>query len=155
LNSLFLAADILAPESVLNQMQGKIDIIWTGSFLHLFNWETQLLAMKHILKLLKPNPDGLVVGRLMGNSTAGEYSHPSAPQKTMYRHDAQSFKKLFHAAADSFGEKWETDVLAAPFEDHMKITKLQEQTPEGTLSVKFVARKLARVDVATSHNFNF
>jgi hypothetical protein len=108
-----------------------------------------------MLKLMKPNPEGLVVGRLIGNTTAGEYSHPSAPQKTMYRHDVHSFKKLFHAAADSFGDKWETEVHAAPFKDQLKITKAEELTPEGTLSVQFVARKLARVDAATSHNINF
>jgi hypothetical protein len=111
--------------------------------------------MKHMLKLMKPNPEGLVVGRLVGNTTAGEYSHPSEPQKSVFRHDVHSFKKLFHAAADSFGEKWETEVHAAPFEDQLKVSKAEELTPEGTLSIQFVARKLARIDIATSHNIIF
>jgi hypothetical protein len=156
LNSLFLPADIFNTESVLEQLHGKIDIVWAGSFLHLFNWEGQIEALKNILKFLKPSPDGLVVGRLMGNETAGEFAHPSAPQKTMYIHHEQSFKRMFHTAADALGEKWETDVTVSPFEEQLNVTKLgAETTPKGALTLTFVARKLARVDGATSHNFVF
>ena len=156
LNSLFLAADIFNKDSVLEQLHGKIDIVWLGSFLHLFNWSGQVEALKHIMKLLKPSPDGLIVGRLMGNTTAGEFAHPSAPQKTMYIHHEQSFKRMFHTAGDALGEKWETEVKVHPFEESLQITNTGgETTPKGALIITFEARKLARVDGATSHNFVF
>jgi hypothetical protein len=153
LNSLFIPGDIFDHKSSLWQLQGKIDIVWTGSFLHLFDWKHQVIALTHMLKMLKPGPDGLVVGRLMGNEKNGEYT---VNNKTVYRHNSQSFKKMFHEASDEkVGEHWQTSVKALPWTDDMKVKKVDGTVPEGTVMISFIARKLERMEDVTSHKFVF
>jgi hypothetical protein len=153
LNSLFITSDILKHDSTIWQLEGRVNIIWAGSFLHLFDWKYQLIAVTHMIKLLKPGPDGLIVGKLMGNVKPGEYASGS---KTVYRHDAASFKKMFHEASDKrVGEHWQTSVKAVPFYNDMKVKEEAGVVPEGTVQIVFAARRLARLDAPLSHAFQF
>jgi len=150
---LFIPSDILAHNATIWQLEARINIIWTGSLLHLFDWKQQVIAITHMIKLLKQGPDGLIVGKLMGNTKSGEY--PSG-NKMVFRHDAASFKKMFHEASDKrVGEHWQTSVKAVPFFDDMKVKKQDGTQPDGTVQVVFAARRLARLDSSTSHNFVF
>jgi hypothetical protein len=115
-----------------------------------FDWDGQAKATQNILKLLKPHPQSLVIGQLIGNTEPGEYTDDSNLPKKVYRHDIQSFKKMFHSAGDVLGEKWETEVESKPWESPFKRT-----TQPGLLTINFVARRLERLDAATSHYFVF
>lgn len=153
LNSLFIPSDIIDHDAAIWQLEGRVNIIWAGSFLHLLDWNHQLIAVTHMIKLLKIGPDGLILGKLMGNAKPGEYQ--SGPN-TVYRHDAASFKKMFHEASDKrVGEHWQTSVKAVPFFDDMKVKKHEGTEPEGTVQILFAARRLARLDASTSHSFQF
>jgi len=156
LNALFLGADLFdhSSGSVLKQLEHKVDIIWTSGVIHLFPRVKQVAAVVSMLKLLKRSPDTMIAGRLMGLEQPGEYPAKDSGE-TVYRHDVASFKKLFHEACDIVGEKWETDVVAEPWTENMKISKNTDTVPPGLLEVSFVARKLSRVDGATSHKFVF
>jgi len=57
LTSKFIAADIFDPGSELHELDGKIDILYAGSFLHLFSYEGQINACKAIVKLLRDKKD--------------------------------------------------------------------------------------------------
>jgi SAM-dependent methyltransferase len=72
LKSTFYAADIFDPNSRLNEIDGKIDIIYAGSFLHLFGYDEQLEVCAKIVKLLKPKKGSLLVGRQVGQVEAGQ-----------------------------------------------------------------------------------
>jgi hypothetical protein len=147
---LLIPADILKHDSVLEQLHGKIDIIWSGALLHLFDWKHQVTAVRHMLKLLKPSPHSLIVGRLMGNTKPGPYNIDRDDIKIMYRHDLKSFKKMFHEACDAVGQKWETDVQVREWrdeDDELKLKGREGAAPEGTLEITFVATKLERLDM--------
>ena len=60
MNAQFIQADIFNPQSQLQQLDGEIDIILTCQFLHLFNWEQQVVAIRRIIGLSRPGT--LVVG---------------------------------------------------------------------------------------------
>lgn len=160
LNSLFISADILSNDDVLSQLKGKIDIVWAGALLHLFDWKHQVVAVKHMLKLLQHHPRSMIVGRLMGDKTPQETTvgQGTEHQTTMYRHDIKSFKKMFHEACDALGEKWETDVKAREWkeeDDEVKLKGREVTAPPGTLEISFVAFRLERLDTAVTHNFVF
>jgi SAM-dependent methyltransferase len=63
LKAQFLAADIFDPSSSLAELEGKVDIIYAGSFLHLFNYETQVGVCKRIVKLMREKKGAVVLGR--------------------------------------------------------------------------------------------
>jgi hypothetical protein len=97
LKSQFIPADIFdtSTSSPLSQLEGKLDIIWAGSFLHLFTWDSDIAAIKRMIILLKPNKGAMIVGKQMGNVRTGEFAYPGALQGSMYLHDKDSFRKMW------------------------------------------------------------
>ncbi|KUJ18433.1 uncharacterized protein LY89DRAFT_746723 [Mollisia scopiformis] len=96
LNANFIVADLFDSNSDLHSLNGKVDIISAGSFLHLFNYEGQIDACKVIVRLLRETAEGSVlIGRQVGSSEAGEVVHHSNPGQSLFRHNSNSFKKMW------------------------------------------------------------
>jgi SAM-dependent methyltransferase len=106
LKSKFLVGDVLDTSSPLSELDGKIDIIYAASFLHLFGYEDQVKVCKRIVKLLKEKKDSVVLGRQIGNSNAGEQLLRNDRIKTRWRHNEESFKKIWEEVGQLTGSKW-------------------------------------------------
>lgn len=125
LKAKFMAADIFDPSSPLVELEGKIDIIYAGSFLHLFNYEQQVAVCKRIVGLLKGKKGSLVLGRQAGNAEAGERAHRTNAAQSMFRHNEESFRKMWAEVGEATGTKWKVDVeLFAPSEGWGRRTAL-------------------------------
>jgi hypothetical protein len=109
LKSKFIEADITDANSALSGLDGKTDIIYVGSFLHLFNYEGQIGVCKRLVKLLREKKDSLILGRQVGNTDAGEYVQTTNESGIMYRHNAESFKKMWDEVGEETGTKWRVD----------------------------------------------
>jgi SAM-dependent methyltransferase len=109
LKSKFIAADITDPNSPLSELDGKIDIIYAGSFLHLFSYAGQIEVCKRLVKLLRVKKDSLVLGRQVGNVDAGDYVQKTNKGGNMYRHNAESFIKMWHEVGEATETKWRVD----------------------------------------------
>jgi len=105
-----MAADIFDPSSPLAELEGKVDIIYAGSFLHLFNYEQQVAVCKRIVGLLKARKGSLVLGRQAGNVEAGERVHRTNAVQSMFRHNEESFRKMWAEVGEATGTKWKVDV---------------------------------------------
>lgn len=108
LKSTFIAADILNPESGLKQLEGQIDIIHAASFFHLFDWDESVTAMKQAVRLLKAKPGSMLVGRQIGNAEAGARAG-SRTNKQRYRHNQESFEKMWKQVGEETGTNWNVD----------------------------------------------
>ena len=88
-----------------------MDIIHAGSFLHLFRWDDQVRVCKRMIELLKPRKGSMVFGRQVGNLIAQETENKASLAKNpsrAWRHNIESFEKLWHAAGQETGTKWKT-----------------------------------------------
>jgi len=110
LKAKFFAADIFDPYSPLAELEGKVDIIYAGSFLHLFNYEGQIVVCKRIVKLLREKKGSVVLGRQSGNVEAGERVHRTNGSQSVFRHNEESFKKMWMEVGEATGTKWRVDV---------------------------------------------
>ena len=63
-----------------------------------------------MIALLKPEPGVLVLGKLVGHREPGEYVHPG--HGPMYRHDEESFRRLWKEAGEETGTNWDVDVTS-------------------------------------------
>ena len=106
----FLAADIFDLSSPLAELYGKVDIIYVGSFLHLFNYEQQVAVCKRIVKLLREKKGSVVLGRQAGNVEAGERAHATLTEQSMFRHNEETFKKMWVEVGEATGTKWRVDI---------------------------------------------
>ena len=106
------AANALDEHSPLDDLEGKIDIVYAGSFLHLFSWDEQLKACKTMIKTLKPRKGSLVFGRQTGNVKGQEVPRRTSFDKdggsSIWRHDVESFTKLWDLAGKETGTMWKT-----------------------------------------------
>jgi SAM-dependent methyltransferase len=109
LKSWFLEADIFADGLVWQQLeQGEVSIVHCSAFLHLWTWDKQVQAAKRIVKMVKVG--GMVVGRQLGTTNPGERPGNTSGHSRMFRHDTETFKKLWQQIGDETGTKWEVEV---------------------------------------------
>ena len=78
-------------------LEGKMDVIHLGHFLHLFNWQDQVRAAKNIAKFLSPAKGSLIMGHQIGGEVSGEFAIPWAEheERSAFRHNKTSFKELW------------------------------------------------------------
>jgi SAM-dependent methyltransferase len=120
LRSTLLAADIFDEENAaLKQIEGSIDIVHAGSFFHLFDWNQQVCAAKRVVQLLKPQKGSMLVGRQAGDVNAGEKSRPGK-LGSRYRHNAESWKKLWAQVARETGTQWGINVRELRDEEYFR-----------------------------------
>lgn len=116
LTSKFIAADIFDPGSELHELDGKIDVLYAGSILHLFSYEGQIDACKAIVKLLRDKKDSVLLGRQVGAAKAGEDVHRTNKDQTMFRHNPDSFRKMREEVGKLTNTEWRVEVEAISLE---------------------------------------
>ncbi|CAF9924009.1 hypothetical protein IMSHALPRED_006057 [Imshaugia aleurites] len=103
--------NVFAEDGPLDKLQGKMDVVYTASFLHLFGWDDQLKICKRIIKTLKPRKGSTVFGRQMGNLKGQEVPNKSVvgqDSSFIWLHDVESFTRLWDTAGRETGTKWKT-----------------------------------------------
>ena len=112
MNGHFFTADALGENSrALDRLDGKIDAVYAASFLHLFGWDDQVKICKRMIKTLRPRKGSLVFGRQTGNLKGQEVRNTPTVGKDspmIWRHDVESFAKLWEVAGRETGTKWKT-----------------------------------------------
>lgn len=102
----FLVADALDPESSLKQLDGQIDIIYAGFFFHLFDWEQQVRVAERLIRILKPAPGSLILGKQTGLTKADTELLRFKGAGAFWRHNAESFARMWNEAGERTGTKW-------------------------------------------------
>lgn len=105
-------ADVFDEHGALNKLEGKIDVIYLASFLHVFSWVDQLKICKRVIKTLKPRKGSTVFGRQLACLKAKEVVTGGMgfdkSGSRWWRHDVESFTKLWDLAGEETGTKWKT-----------------------------------------------
>lgn len=139
----FIIADIFLNQNLIpERINGTLDIVWTSNVLHLFSWDKQIAALTMMLKLLTESSDPLIAGRFMGHAISGVHKFGfGGKEESQYRHNGESFKKLFQTACDELGQVWEVDVEAPEWTETLKFKSKEKLVSTWTLEIKFVARR--------------
>ncbi|PVH97914.1 hypothetical protein DM02DRAFT_63564 [Periconia macrospinosa] len=96
LKAKFLAADNFDETSALSELKETFDIIYTGSFFHLFDYPKQFAASKAVASLLVPKKGSMIVGRQVGAIKAEETPHLyKSTTNTTFHHSPESFRKMW------------------------------------------------------------
>ena len=101
----FIEADVFDAEGPLKQLEGKMDFIQIGLFLHLFDLESQVKACERIVSFMKPEKGCLILGQQIGSLQPG----PMAVGSKMYKHNVESFEKMWKEAGERTGSEWKVN----------------------------------------------
>ena len=108
----FFTADVFDENSNLNNIDGQIDVVYLASFLHIFSWDDQLKICKRVVKTLRPQKGSTVFGRMTARVIAGEVRTEGMKfgrdSSAWWRHDVDSFTKLWDLVGQEMGSKWKT-----------------------------------------------
>ena len=106
----FFTANAMDENGALDELEGRIDVVYVGSFLHLFSWDDQLKVCKRIIKTLRPRKGSTVFGRQTGNLKGHEVPQEISRKHSsvVWRHDVESFTRLWDIAGQETGTKWKT-----------------------------------------------
>lgn len=86
----FIQANILDTNSGLGQLNGTVDVIIANQFIHLFDWEAQVLILRMVVQLSKPRTILIGYQRAQVPPRSSE-----RPWGSMYFDDDESYRKLW------------------------------------------------------------
>ncbi|KAI0812901.1 hypothetical protein GGR55DRAFT_638346 [Xylaria sp. FL0064] len=135
----FIQADILSTTSSdLMELKGKVDIIVVSQVLHQWDWETQVKAAQTMVAFTKP---GLwIVGNQIGNPIAQDFQLKSL-SATVWRHNPDSFARMFEAVGAATGSQWETQAWLRSFPEMGWDAKDGAWMEPNVGVIEFVARR--------------
>ncbi|KAF2255137.1 hypothetical protein BU26DRAFT_151226 [Trematosphaeria pertusa] len=121
LRSKFLNADVFDENSALMELEGQFDMVYAGSFFHLWGYEDQVKASKAVARLLRPQKGSMILGRQIGSVIAAEHDHTTNPTGKMFLHNAESLKRVWEEIGDDLGVAFSVDAnLQQLSENHSK-----------------------------------
>lgn len=146
----FVAADVFAESSPLTELAGRLDMLYAGSFFHLFDHAQQVAVAKRCVQLLAPRAGSMLVGRQVGNEAAGEYvvKGRSGPGYSRFRHNEASWRALWDTVGEETGTKWAVETGMAEWgnwREHVSASwacGLDEKDGDGARKLSFVVRRL-------------
>ena len=147
LRSSFFVADIFRAEdsAKMTALKGHLDIIFAGSFFHLFKWDQQVKLGIAMEKLLQPQAGSMVFGHHLGHLKSGAYPFGLGSSRTVFRHDAASFQELWRQIGEATGSQWGTRVALEPLKRSSFSKEGKWGDPDGRL-MRFCVRRLADND---------
>lgn len=88
-----IPGDVFSPH-FLSEYRGRVDIVYMGSFLHLFSEEKQRLIVDQLDLLLSPASGSMIFGRHLGAEVGGPFRMESIGWN-LYRHSQETLESLF------------------------------------------------------------
>lgn len=100
----FVPGDMLnGNDGRLDELNGKVDIIYASAFFHLFEKHDQVKAAKRMIRFLKPdNTRAMIFGRNEGKKTEGSGK---------YVLDSEGWKSVWDDVGEATGTKWRTELV--------------------------------------------
>ncbi|KAI1207350.1 uncharacterized protein F4807DRAFT_435468 [Annulohypoxylon truncatum] len=128
-------------DDFLEEFRGKIDIIFVGSFLHLFTYEQQVKIMAHMTKLLRNRKGSMIFGRHMATAQTGGIFNANAIGWSIYYHSPETINQLLGSSSEG---KWDVETKLIPYSTASAVVE-KGMTWQGSDDVKqmyFSAKKL-------------
>ncbi len=105
----FIVANILDEQGLLQEIDGEMDVVYLGLFLHLFDLEEQRKICERVVRLLKKKQGALVLGTQVGSLRPKEV--PFGEAKKVFRHDEKSFEKLWEEVGEMTDSEWKVKAM--------------------------------------------
>lgn len=96
----------------LPEWHGKIDMIYMGTFLHLFSYDQQKIIISKVLKLLRDRKGSLVFGRHVGAEEGGSIRLNANWE--LFGHSEATIEKLWKEEGASKGD-WQVESRTSSF----------------------------------------
>jgi SAM-dependent methyltransferase len=102
----FIVGDLLDRDNEeMQALVGTVDVVHINMVLHVWDWAGQVRACERLVELLKPEKGALILGSKVGRLEAALWE--AKPGIWFYKHDPESFAKLWKEVGERTGTIWE------------------------------------------------
>jgi hypothetical protein len=107
----------LYPSEELSKLHGQMDVISIVHVLHQWDWDTQIMACKELVKFTKNG--SLVVGYQGGTYDIAKRTqwNKENQQKEFTLHDTETFRRMWDVVGEQTGTKWSTEAAMLPWSE--------------------------------------
>ncbi|KAF6235302.1 hypothetical protein HO173_006497 [Letharia columbiana] len=110
LRATFFPADVLDPRDLpLRGLDGEMDVVHLGLFLHHFDFPACVRVCVRVVRLLRPRAGSLVMGVQVGALVADVVPIPIPSGGVLFRHDLASFARLWEEVGRVTGTEWRVE----------------------------------------------
>ncbi|KAF7875358.1 hypothetical protein EAF04_002530 [Stromatinia cepivora] len=135
----FIEADIVSQSETLAQLRRQVDIISITQVIHQWGWDGQVNCAKKLTAFTK-GPGSMVVGNQIRDPKAQEVTLKSLGVP-MWRHNPESFAKLWDQVGSETGTQWETQAWVRTFEEMSFGAQDGAWMEPGVSLIEFFARR--------------
>ncbi|KAM3068852.1 hypothetical protein ACMFMG_011014 [Clarireedia jacksonii] len=125
-------------DSFMADCDAKFDMIYLGSFLHLFTAEQQRVIARKLNRMLKPKEGSMIFGRNLGAEQGGEY-HMKKLGWDLYRHSNETIRRLWE---DEHDGEWQIDSFLTTYESAGWDNSRRGWQGNDTQQMTFVAKRV-------------
>ncbi|KAF2965109.1 hypothetical protein GQX73_g8447 [Xylaria multiplex] len=137
----FIQADILSTtSSELGALKGQVDVVLVSQVLHQWDWNNQVKAVEALATFTKPG--SWIIGNQIGNPVAQGVRLKSL-SAIVWRHNPDSFTKMFEAVGTATGSQWETQAWLRTFPEMGWDAKDGAWMEPNACVIEFVARRVS------------
>lgn len=102
--SRFLVQSFFADTTEILSLAKKVNVINSGMFIHLWDWDNQIEVGKRMISLLIPEAGAIITGLHFGSRSAGIWV--SVKDSPMFVHNANTLNDLWDQCAQETGTSW-------------------------------------------------
>lgn len=148
-NARFIAADILAAHSsLLQELEGRVDISLVNQVFHLFSREKQVTMAKNLVRM--STAPGWIVGWHVGSqegralpvSTQTGGSDGSAGSETKLFHNDRTWRELWQEIGQETGTQWEVQTWMQPLNEWGYEKEDTAWMGPGAMGFEFICRRV-------------
>ena len=92
----------------LAKFNGKIDVVFCSSFLHVWPWNEMVAVAKRLVMLTEGRDNAMICGKQLASQEAGHYAMPNSHGQN-YRHNEQSMVKFWEQVGKETATQWQVD----------------------------------------------
>ncbi|KAI2791638.1 hypothetical protein POX_c04504 [Penicillium oxalicum] len=115
LQSQFLVQSFFEDTPKLTSLRGKVKVVNSGMFMHLWGWEKQVEVAKRMMELLVPEEGSMITGLHFGSWSAKMWE--TMKESPMFVHSPDTLKSLWNQCAQETGTCWEFQCLVEEADD--------------------------------------
>lgn len=100
---------IYTASPLVQELSGKMQVIFASSLLHMWDYEEQLLVVKRLVDICLDQPGVMITGRQLGSHLGGRYPMTGMSRDENaknYRHNEQTIRGLWHEIGEVTGTQW-------------------------------------------------
>lgn len=115
----FLIQDFFEDTPEMDDLKQRVKVINSGYFMHLWSWEIQLNAAKHMIQLLSPDKGAIITGVHFGSPSPGMWTKVPPGLSPMFLHNKETLSELWIQAGKQTQTTW-TIQIAIEHDKHCK-----------------------------------